>query len=81
MLTSVFETQVLDATGLKCPLPVLRAQKLLRNMSPGAQLTLLSTDEVSQKEIPLFCEQAGYELVETDYTTEIFRFIIRKYSR
>lgn len=69
----------LDATGLTCPMPVLRAQKLLRTLPKGAVLELLSTDPISQKEVPLFCQQAGYMLQEaSEVEAGLWRFLIQK---
>lgn len=70
--------QVLDTTGLQCPLPILKAHKLLRHSAPGNEMQLISSDEASLKEVPLFCEQAGYTLVETLKNGQIFTFLIRK---
>lgn len=70
---------VLDATGLSCPLPVLRAHKRLRGMSSGALLELLSTDPVSVREVPQFCEQANITLVEMrEQSPNLWRFTLRK---
>ncbi|MDR9427008.1 MAG: sulfurtransferase TusA family protein [Salibaculum sp.] len=54
----------LDARGLKCPLPVLRAGKLLRTMAPGARLRVLADDPVAVIDIPHFCQEAGHVLLE-----------------
>lgn len=53
----------LDTRGLKCPLPVLRAQKRLRAMQAGEILEVLADDSPSWDEIALFCEQAGHQLL------------------
>lgn len=68
----------LDASGLGCPLPVLRAQKMLRSMQAGEVLELLSTDQISLKEVPLFCEQTGHTLVSSEEDADgLLRFLIR----
>ncbi|MBM3617970.1 MAG: sulfurtransferase TusA family protein [Alphaproteobacteria bacterium] len=67
----------LDTSGLKCPMPVLRAQKTLRDAPAGTVLTLISTDAVSLKEVPLFCEQAGYALESTSEAEGRYLFRIR----
>ncbi|NBD29623.1 MAG: preprotein translocase subunit TatB [Alphaproteobacteria bacterium] len=54
----------LDARGLKCPLPVLRAGKLLRDMAPGARLQVLADDPVAVIDIPHFCREAGHDLLK-----------------
>ena len=68
----------LDARGLKCPLPVLRAQKALRDLPAGSTLELLSDDAASKDEVPAFCEQVGYQLVNTEGENSTLRFIIQK---
>ncbi|SDX23989.1 sulfurtransferase TusA family protein [Roseicitreum antarcticum] len=49
-----------DATGLLCPLPVLRARKALQAMAPGQVLRLLASDPVAVVDIPHFCAEAGH---------------------
>lgn len=68
----------LDAGGLRCPMPVLRAQKQLRSMLPGQVLSVLSTDSVSWDEIPAFCDQAGHALLHREQENGQWRFWIRK---
>ena len=50
----------LDAQGLKCPLPVLRARKALRDVAPGGLLTVLATDPAAPRDFRAFCEQTGH---------------------
>ncbi|HKL70835.1 sulfurtransferase TusA family protein [Salibaculum sp.] len=54
----------LDARGLKCPLPVLRAGRVLRGMPPGARLRVLADDPVAVIDIPHFCHEAGHRLLD-----------------
>jgi len=70
--------KVLDATGLLCPLPVLRAQKVLRDMAAGEVIDVLATDTASVNEFPAFCQQTGHELLEWEQTGDRFRFRLRK---
>ncbi len=70
--------KVLDATGLLCPLPVLRAQKALRDMAAGDVIDVLATDTASVNEFPAFCRQTGHELLEWEQTGGQFRFRLRK---
>lgn len=53
----------LDARGLLCPLPVLKARKKLHVMAPGRVLEVVATDPASVIDIPHFCTQAGHRLV------------------
>lgn len=72
------EQQLLDASGLHCPMPVLRTQKTLRAMQQGEVLEVISTDKVSWTEMPLYCEQAGHALVHRIEGDGQWRFWIRK---
>ena len=55
--------ETLDATGLLCPLPVLRARKRLLSMAPGAVLAVETSDPAAVVDMPHFCGQAGHELL------------------
>ncbi len=70
--------ETLDARGLICPLPVLRAQRKLRGMETGSVLTVLTTDPASATDFPDFCAEAGYELQRQERRGDEFRFVIRK---
>jgi tRNA 2-thiouridine synthesizing protein A len=70
--------QVLDAKGLNCPLPILRAKKALAGMGAGSTLEILATDPGSIKDFAAFCRTTGNEIVEEDNDGKTFRFVIRK---
>lgn len=53
----------LDARGLKCPLPVLKARKTLLGMAPGAVLRVVATDPMARIDLPHFCGEAGHFLL------------------
>lgn len=55
--------EVIDCRGLKCPLPVLKTEKRLSQLSKGARVTVLATDPIANIDIPLFCTQNGHECV------------------
>lgn len=69
---------VLDARGLACPLPVLRARKMLNRMEPGALLEVLATDPGSIKDFAAFCRHTGDVLVESGQEDEVLRYLIRR---
>lgn len=70
--------KMLDATGLSCPLPLLKARKALRAMEPGQTLELLVTDPAALDDVPAFCESAGHELLDTsEVEGNVYRFVIR----
>lgn len=68
----------LDAKGLKCPLPVLRARKAMKSVDPGEVLEVLSTDPGSVEDFRNFCETTGDELVDWREDAGTFVFHIRK---
>lgn len=55
---------VLDVTGLKCPLPVLKARKALKDVPAGGRLRVLATDPGAVKDFAHFCEVTGCTLAE-----------------
>ncbi len=56
----------LDARGLLCPLPVLKARKRLRGMASGEVLRLLATDPAAVVDVPHFCAEAGHDFLGTE---------------
>ena len=74
----VDDATMLDLRGLKCPLPVLRAQKALRTMAPGAALIVECTDPMSVIDIPHFVNGAGHALEDQSATDGVFVFVIRR---
>jgi len=72
------KTITLDASGLLCPLPVLKLRKRLGALKPGELLTMIATDPAAVLDVPHFCNESGNELVETQTSGEIFTFTIRR---
>ncbi|CCQ73230.1 sulfurtransferase TusA family protein [Magnetospira sp. QH-2] len=70
--------QIVDATGLNCPLPILRLKKASKDLAPGGTLRLLSTDTGSVKDVEAFCRQTGCELLSAENDNGIHAFTIRK---
>lgn len=68
----------LDASGLLCPLPVLKARKRLKAMAPGAVLRLIATDPAAVVDVPHFCAEAGHDLVETGTEGAAQVYLIRR---
>lgn len=56
--------QELDARGLTCPLPILRAKKALSGMKSGELLRVVATDPNAARDFQAFARQTGNELVE-----------------
>jgi tRNA 2-thiouridine synthesizing protein A len=73
------ETTKLDARGLLCPLPVLKARRSLKTVPPGGLLEVLATDPGAAKDFAHFCETTGCALVESGEGPEgVLRFLLRK---
>ena len=71
-------TQELDARGLNCPLPVLKAKKALNGMAPGDVLKIMSTDAGSVKDFEAFAKQTGNDLLESTESDGEFHFLMKK---
>ena len=69
---------VLDAKGLNCPLPILKARKALKDVGAGETLEILSTDPGSVADFQAFCRQTGNELLESSNDDSVFRFVIKR---
>jgi tRNA 2-thiouridine synthesizing protein A len=69
---------VLDAKGLNCPLPILRARKALQAVAPGALLEIHATDPGAVKDFQAFCRSTGNELVTSSQDGNVFKFVIKR---
>jgi len=72
-----FDKEV-DASGLNCPLPILRCKKGLSDMSAAQVLKVIATDPGSVKDFNAFCVQTGHELLQLDQDETSFTFYIKK---
>ena len=70
--------QELDARGLNCPLPILRAKKTLNGMSAGELLKIIATDPGSVKDFQAFATQTGNELMSSSEENGEFHFLMKK---
>ena len=68
----------LDASGLNCPLPILRAKKSLADMETGQVLHIIATDPGSKKDFEAFAKQTGNVLLESSEEDGKFRYMMRK---
>jgi tRNA 2-thiouridine synthesizing protein A len=68
----------LDARGLNCPLPILRAKKALNEMSSGQTLKIMATDPGSVKDFQAFAKQTGNQLLESGEANGEFSFVLKK---
>ena len=70
--------QELDATGLNCPLPILRAKKTLAGMQSGQVLRIVATDPGSVKDFEAFCKQTGNVLLSHAAADREFTFFMKR---
>lgn len=68
----------LDAKGLNCPLPILRAKKAIAELSSGQVLKIVATDPGSVKDFEAFCKQTGNTLMSSSEAGGAFEFMIKK---
>lgn len=68
----------LDASGLNCPLPILRAKKTLSDMETGQVLHIIATDPGSVKDFEAFAKQTGNELMSSGEEGGKFTFLMKK---
>jgi len=67
----------LDARGLNCPLPILRAKKALADMQSGQVLRIVATDPGSVKDFEAFCKQTGHTLLEQADADKVYTFLMK----
>ncbi|MBI4998284.1 MAG: sulfurtransferase TusA family protein [Rhodocyclales bacterium] len=68
----------LDARGLNCPLPILRAKKSLAELTSGQVLRIVATDPGSVKDFQAFAKQTGNELLSSAENNKEFEFYIKR---
>lgn len=74
----MLETIELDATGLDCPMPLLKAKRALNGMQVGQRLRVLATDRGSQRDFRVFAEQSGHRLLESGESEGVFSYLLEK---
>lgn len=67
----------LDAKGLNCPLPILKARKALKEVPAGGTLEIIATDPGAVADFEAFCRQTGNELIEHSEDDGVYRFLIK----
>jgi len=70
--------QTLDAKGLNCPLPILKAKKALKDVPAGGTLEILATDPGSVADFEAFCRTTGNEMLEKGESGGVYRFVLKK---
>ncbi len=71
-------TKLLDLKGLKCPLPVLKARRTMKELAGGDILQVLATDPGAVQDFQAYCETTGDTLLEWGEEDGVFTFQIRK---
>jgi tRNA 2-thiouridine synthesizing protein A len=77
-MAQIQEDHVLDARGLLCPMPVVKAAKEIRGLEPGQVLKILATDRGSIADFPAWAEDTGNELLEWHEEADHFVYYVRK---
>jgi len=72
------QTETLDALGLLCPLPVLKARKRLKSMPAGTVLRILADDPAAVIDIPHFCAETGHKLLSQVESADHQVYLIQK---
>ncbi len=67
-----------DATGLSCPLPILKAKKALSELDSGQTVKVIATDKGSIRDFQAFAKQTGNELVEQETVGNTFIHVLRR---
>ena len=68
----------LDATGLQCPMPLLKAKRALNAMAVGQCLRVLATDQGSVRDFKVFAEQSGHLLLESSDGSGVYTHLLQK---
>ena len=71
-------SQIVDARGLSCPMPIVRTAQAIKPLDPGAVVEVLATDPGSVKDIAAWCRATGNELVDQTSDGTTYRFVIRR---
>jgi tRNA 2-thiouridine synthesizing protein A len=70
--------KILDARRLRCPLPILKATKAIKDVGLGGTLEVLATDPGSPGDFEAFCRVGRHQMLEESETDGVFRFLIRR---
>jgi tRNA 2-thiouridine synthesizing protein A len=71
-------TRTLDASGLACPMPVVRTRQAMDELATGEVLEVISTDRGSVRDLPAWAESTGNRLIEQREDGDRFIFLIEK---
>ncbi|MFC1581578.1 sulfurtransferase TusA family protein [Candidatus Neomarinimicrobiota bacterium] len=77
-MPEIKEDQILDCSGLNCPLPILKTKKKIDSMSAGQILKMISTDPGSASDVNAWSRRTGHKVLEYDNADNTFLFYIKK---
>jgi tRNA 2-thiouridine synthesizing protein A len=69
----------LDATGLACPMPLLKTKRALNGMQSGQRLRVLATDQGTVRDFRVFAEQSGHLLLESGEVQGVYSYLLQKH--
>lgn len=69
---------VVDAKGLACPMPIVKAKKAMDSLQPGQIMELHATDKGSMKDFQAWVKQTNHELIECKEDNGVFIFLVKK---
>ena len=69
---------LVDASGLTCPLPLLKAKQALNKLEPGQVVHLVCTDSGSVKDFKVFCDQSGHQLLDSTNDDTTYAYWLQK---
>ena len=75
---SIAADQVLDCTGMACPLPVVKTSQAIKKIEPGQVLELLATDPGVEPDMKAWCGRTGNELLGIGREADVFHVLIRR---
>ena len=67
-----------DATGLACPMPLLKAKRALNAMQTGQHLRVVATDQGSVRDFRVFAEQSGHILLDSTEAAGVYTYLLQK---
>jgi tRNA 2-thiouridine synthesizing protein A len=69
---------IIDAQGFYCPMPIVKTNKMIKQMKNGAIIKVLSTDQGSKRDFESWCKKTGNTLLEMSENDDVFTYIIQK---
>lgn len=70
--------KVLDATGMACPMPIVKTKKAIEEINSGEVLEIHATDKGAESDLTAWAKSGGHELLENTEEDGVFKFWIKK---